>query len=183
MYKRWLPFFVLVLLSITHFSSFGQNVAWSKGRQITWSDFQGTPDAGSSYYAYTATRTTYKSQWDADGNISVTVICEFNPSRSWKKQADLTDALLRHEQLHFDIAELFARKMRKEYATYCQTHKASAEAGTDLDGIFKRAQEELRKYQDAYDTETDHSKNKPKQAEWDKKITNELKELDSYATK
>lgn len=183
MYQRQFLLFALLLVSLTNFSSYGQNIAWSKTRQLTWTDFQATPDAGSSYYAYTATRTTYKSQWDADGNISVTVICEFNPSKSWKKQADLTDALLRHEQLHFDIAELFARKMRKEYAAYCQTHKASADAAADLDGIFKKAQEELRKYQEGYDEATDHSKNKPQQAEWDKKVTSELKELAAYTSK
>lgn len=160
-----------------------QKLGWRADLQLKWEDFRAPIDPASPFNANTYNHITYNYAWDADGTITINVTCEFDSEKSWKKPGGLTDALLRHEQLHFNIGEIFARKMRKAFAEYAQSHKASKETATDVQKIFDNLSADYFKYQDAYDKATDHSKNKPQQAEWDKKIASELKELAAYASK
>jgi hypothetical protein len=50
----------------------------------------------------------------------------------------------------------------------------------DLNAIYKSVVEGKEKYQQQYDDETDHSRNKTKQEEWLKKIETDLKENKSW---
>jgi predicted secreted Zn-dependent protease len=116
---------------------------------------------------------------ECDGTTSRAVIsCYYNPNRSWTKSKD-SDYLLAHEQLHFDITELFVRKLRKQLAEF----------GNDCEGLSKHIEDyynrnykEFVAYQDRYDRETKHSLNKEKQQFWEEKVSRELKELKSYAS-
>ena len=83
-----------------------------------------------------------------------------------------------HEQGHFDITEIFARKMAKamdDYKFNPRTFRA------DLDTIYQQIMKEKEEYQERYDHETDYSRDKKMQAEWLKKIAEELEELDEWA--
>src|SRR5699024_5538989 len=44
---------------------------------------------------------------------SILIIGYMIPSESWVKENKKSDYLLKHEQLYFDICELYARKIRK----------------------------------------------------------------------
>ena len=89
-----------------------------------------------------------------------------------------TDYILTHEQGHFDIAEIFARKLNKlmkEYNFDWNTYRQ------DLKKIYQDVLDEKEDMQNKYDEETNHSINKEKQEEWLKKISGKLKELDAWA--
>jgi predicted secreted Zn-dependent protease len=88
------------------------------------------------------------------------------------------DWILKHEQGHFDIAEIFARKLNKGVGEY-QFNKASFQI--DLNAIYKSVVDAKEKFQQQYDDETDYSRNKPKQEEWFKKIESELQQNKSWA--
>ena len=81
--------------------------------------------------------------------------------------------MLNHEQLHFDIAELFARKLRKElekprFTTASTEEIFSAVASFNM---------ELDKMQKRYDNETNHYRNKKKQKKWEIYVGEELAKL------
>ena len=89
-----------------------------------------------------------------------------------------TDYILQHEQGHFDITELFARKLAKELKEYKFNPRKYQD---DVSKIYKKLMDEKEEYQNKYDKETDFSRNKEQQAEWLEKIKDELDELDEYA--
>ena len=182
---EWNCTFILILaLLVTTANAPAQNMPWQPDQMLTWADFQGKPDAGSSFLAYTAYTLGYSSKYDQDGKITVSVTCSFDKSKSWKTPDNkLTDKLLLHEQLHFYVAEIYARKMRKAFHEYAATHKAGAGTSADLDKIFIGLMHQSHDYNDQYDIATNHSTIAEKQEEWRKKITGELNALDAYAVK
>lgn len=97
--------------------------------------------------------------------------------RSWVlKEAKNDSALLRHEQIHFDITELYARKIRKllaEYINPCGKEK-------EIKAAINVLKQEQINENNLYDIESVHSTNKIMQKKWDEKIKKELKETEMY---
>jgi len=150
-------------------------IAWNVTRQLTWDDYKGTPDPNSDAAASTTTYLGIEYKLDNSG-FGWTIQCSFSISRSWGRNK--TDNVLKHEQGHFDIAEIFARKLNKkmkEYPFNQTTYK------TDLPKIYTTITEEKEAFQEQYDNETDHSRKKEQQAAWEKKIETMLNELKDYA--
>src|SRR5690606_40361550 len=58
--------------------------------------------------------TRFSRDWSSD--VCSSDLSYFNPHLSWVVPASRNDYLLKHEQLHFDITELHARKLRRELA-------------------------------------------------------------------
>ena len=157
--------------------SFGQDtIYWSPSYKLKWEDFQGKPVIPSKYGAVSNPIIKYSLSANED-SYNVKVLCFFIKSRSWS-QFKNSDTLLMHEQGHFDIAEIFARKLNKSIGEY-QFNKNTFQK--DLDAIYKSVVDEKEKYQQQYDDETDYSRNKSKQEEWFKKIESELKQNKSWA--
>jgi len=99
----------------------------------------------------------------------------FSKTRSWGLYK--TAYILSHEQGHFDIAEVFARKLHKKLSEYkfnLKTYKK------DLKKIYDEVTDEKEETQNEYDEETRHSINKTKQAEWLRKIDEMLEEYEEY---
>ena len=81
------------------------------------------------------------------------------------EKADLTDALLAHEQLHYDVGIVCARALARELEGLSNaTPQGLADAISALQAthMFDRA----GKIQEAYDTETEHGKDRDKQQKW-----------------
>jgi hypothetical protein len=76
-----------------------------------------------------------------------------------------------------DIAKIYARKLRQSITVLKTTKEKAVESISMLD---KWNDERLEYYQRLYDTETNHSKIKPKQIEWERKVNSELKSLNAY---
>ena len=161
-------FIILLLVGCTN-TSFIQDdnaMIWQKNRKLTWDDYQGKPQHrfAAASTVYSMYRHLYK---DANGNISASIKACFYPKDSWKGRY-LDDALLAHEQKHFDIVELYARKLRKQLMQI----KVSGEedAQQKLDSLHKIIDGEMDAYQDKYDKESDYSMAHDEQANWIKKI-------------
>lgn len=152
-------------------------IVWSEARVLKWSDFRGMPKRLSPNEALTDSGMSIDLKCDGTTSKAV-VTCYFNPHNSWTKDKQ-SAYLLKHEQIHFDITELFVRKLRAQLANLGNDCEALSK---HIDEYYKRNYKEFVAYQDRYDQESEHSLNKEKQAYWEQKIARELAELSSYAS-
>ncbi len=183
--KRKLIYFLLTLTLSQIFPLAGnaQLIPWRSDYLLTWADFMG-PCPHNGYAAETRWDYRYNTHYAADGTITVTVTCSFDKQKSWKDpKANLTAQLLLHEQLHFYVVEIFARKMRKEFNIYCASHKRSPNTGNDINQIYQKLKTESDKYQSDYDIATNHGMKIDIQEEWRKKIIADLRELSAFEVK
>src|SRR6478735_7891954 len=139
-------------------------IEWKPSIHLTWDDFKGIPDYESQNIALTNTSIQLEFGYNKK-SLEYTVKCRFNKSKSWVKFKN--DDVLVHEQLHLDIAELFARKLRRQLKDYKFNQKTVAE---DVNNIYMKIMEEHQSMQRLYDEETDHSRLDDKQKEWEKRV-------------
>lgn len=179
--KRIAYLFLLSLcfgfFNLTHAQS---SIAWSKDYQLKWSDFQAEPDLEIIAYA----NTVYKIEIlptnvavDAQNNIqnyqAITATAFFFKNLSWVYKED--DSLLVHEQLHFDIAELHARKIRTEFE---KLKKQKIANFNSYSAAYARVWEACLQMQRLYDQETNHGIIVEENKRWEKKISKLLDEAE-----
>lgn len=164
--------FFLCVVSVS-FAQTRDTIPWIQDQKLTWKDFREKPQLGSKAAAITASGISYSFTSLARGNAveaDFKVGAFFYPNKSWYR-THLADAhILGHEQLHFDISELFARKMRKRLSEITFSLKIK----TEVRKIYKDILKELNDYQELYDWETDFSRNPEKQLEWELKVVKDL---------
>jgi hypothetical protein len=166
--------FALLFIGITANSFAQDTITWRSDYKLKWDDFKGKPDSSSQFGAISYCTIKYLLS-TVNNSYSYKVFCFFNKSISWTKGFDSIG--LKHEQGHFDIAELFARRLKKKFREY----KANiATIKQDFKILFEENNKERDKMDNLYDKETNFSRNKPKQAYWNKKILAELKKLEGY---
>lgn len=144
---------------------------------LTWDDFKGKIDTNNKINAAITTSGISKLYKKKGDTVYLSIKTKFYKYDSWIKLKYKTTEILKHEQGHFDITEIFALRLRKLYLSY-KFNKSNPKNEIDL--LFNKNKEEESKYQDLYDKETNHHKTKMKQLEWGKKIAKELKELEAY---
>lgn len=96
---------------------------------------------------------------------------------SWAKVKDAK--ILTHEQGHFNITELYARKIRRDL-----TMKKIRKEGfsNKFDEIVEKYRRESNLCQDLYDAETEHHLNEEAQIKWNYRIKKELLKLTKYSS-
>jgi hypothetical protein len=169
-----LLFLSSLFFSFTNNPEANQVIVWSEYRPLTWEDFQGKRSDDAAGDAGTVVQIKAKPYMVKD-EVKYDVSAVFVVNKSWADAQ--TNELLAHEQLHFDIAELYARKIRKVIA-------ALSEVGEDDVKVYNRAiQKLLRESNEVdiqYDLETLHGAMLKRQAEWNKEIKGELKALEKF---
>jgi hypothetical protein len=167
--------FLLILFSFTQHDS--AVLIWRADRLLTWDDFNGKPEkrfaAASTHYD--VLKHIHK---DDEKNATVKIEAVFFRNRSWKKKEWINDEVLAHEQKHFDIVELYARKLRKALSE--TAFKNLNDLEKKLEALYDKYDKEMDVYQDKYDEETDGSMNGDQQRAWNKKIMKEINELEPY---
>lgn len=147
---------------------------WNENRRLNWSDFE-TKKHKTSISALTASGIEYYYDCQS-GVLTVDIKAIFIPEQSWVRYNSKNDYILAHEQLHFDITELHARKFRKrvkESRIDCSNLK-------DLDILANKVLSEWKQTQNRYDRESVHSNDEEKQNYWSKKIQKELELSRTY---
>ena len=152
-----------------------QLIDWNASGRLTWNDYKARPDPAIDAAALTTTYLGIEYNITSTG-FSYAIQCRFSKDRSWGLHQ--TDYILEHEQGHFDIAEIFARKLNRQMKGY-QFNRNSYQQ--DLKKIYNDIMDEKENFQDSYDKETNHSINKEKQAEWLIKIKTMLEDLKAYS--
>jgi hypothetical protein len=153
-----------------------ETIAWQPARRLSWADFKANPDPTSDAAASTTTLVGIEYNI-SNNNLGYTINCRFSKDRSWGLHK--TPYILAHEQGHFDIAEIFARKLNKAMSEY-EFNKKSFQK--DLKKIYEDIMKEKEEWQEKYDKETRHSINKQRQAEWLEKIAKTLDEYAAFAS-
>jgi len=142
-------------------------ILWSNDYQLQWNDFKGYPQKMEGIEAWTA----YFIDCRQEGN-KFGIFCYFERNKSWRIKSKENDYLLKHEQYHFNIAEVYARKLRKQMIVSDLK---------ELNKEFNKNYKEMEKVQKAYDKETNHSKNPEEQGKWEIEIDRQLKDLSDFA--
>lgn len=147
---------------------------WNASRKLTWADYKSKPNPESDAAASTTTLLLINYSINNSG-LTYKIQSKFSKTRSWGLHK--TDYILSHEQGHFDIAEIFARKLHKKMSEYKFDRRNYQK---HLDKIYQEVVDEKSKMQNQYDKETNHSINKEEQAKWLKKIAELLEEYEDY---
>ena len=174
--KLLLQFLLATSLCSFHSYKDSSQIDWNADRKLSWEDFKAVPDAGSPNAALTGTNIKFDFSYNSESGFKYHVSCRFDKNSSWGRVK--TDYILSHEQGHFDIAEIYARKLYKGLKEYKPDVK---KANKEVNKIYENVMRGLRDEQIEYDRETNFSINKEKQNEWLKKISADLKSLEVYA--
>lgn len=167
---------MLLLIIATGFQK-DDRIFWNSSQLLVWKDFNGRPDkiSRNSAMAHTGIKTNFVYD---NGVLQATVASYFRKNKSWVKKHFLSSKEgLKHEQGHFDLTEIYARKMRKELQGRSFTLDNFQK---DFKKIYDKNVEELDKVQEQYDDETNHHINKEEQVKWNSKIEQDLKDLNDY---
>ena len=179
MYLKVISYFLLCVLMIliVSFQSDKNVLLWQEGKLLTWEDFKGKPEkrfaAASTHYDILKSVEPLPQK-----KINVKIEAVFFRHKSWKNKNWINEEVLEHEQKHFDIVELFARRLRK--AIYEFKFKNFNHLTSSVDSLYTIYDKEMDKYQDRYDEESDGSMNGAKQREWEKKIMSEIAGLKEF---
>lgn len=160
---------VLLLIAFTGMqpNQDDETIAWSSDRRLSWDDFRGKVPLNARAAAITASGITYSFSTSGTKDaimVDFQVDTFFYPTKSWYQPSLCDEVILSHEQLHFDISELYARKLKKRLndATFTySTIKAKVKA------IYREINIELNDFQNKYDEETNFSRNREKQEDWE----------------
>src|SRR5215208_4168987 len=90
-------------------------IPWTPVQRLAWSDIQSEPKRGTDAVASTSTSLGITYQMSS-GKLSYHISCNFSKAKSWGLMR--TDYILAHEQGHFDITEIFARKLNEALVNY-----------------------------------------------------------------
>jgi len=169
-----------ICLTLLASSAFAQRdneelIKWDDNKRLNWSDYKGKPDPNSDAAASTSTYLVIDYNI-SQNKMTYKIQSMFSRTRSWGLHK--TDYILSHEQGHFDIAEVFARKLHKKMSEFKFDKRTYQK---NLGKIYDEVVEEKTEMQNDYDRETRHSINKEKQAQWIKKIEKLLEEYEDYS--
>ena len=151
-----------------------QYIEWNEFYKLSWDNFDAKPSEDIFGDAGTAVKIVAKP-YKAGKKISYNVYALFDRLKSWTCEKD--PYLLAHEHLHFDIAEVTARRIRKKVAELsAKDEKDLSRYNNAINKLLKESNELDRRY----DIETLHGAIASKQAYWQAQIEAELKLLDAY---
>lgn len=152
-------------------------IIYSSENKLEWTNFEASAPDSAEFSALTIVNFRISTQVLRVRETMIVEIEAFmEPDKSYVKKGMETEYLLNHEQRHFDIAELYARKLRMEiskmkYSTSIQDSVISAYHSSHVD---------YKQFQTKYDEETNHSGDKVKQNEWDVQIDSLLNVYKDY---
>ena len=164
-------------------------IHWSNDIQLNVSNFMAEPNPGifedsHSVIKYGFTWVVNSEQLNDQVVFSVENIqlsVEFNPLLSWIRMSEFNDGLLKHEQGHFDLAEIIKRKHQKIFENEFYDKKfptrgqndaqrkqyAKEDSGKMISLKVEKLNLYLKEKRDEYDQETDFGKNIPEQKKYD----------------
>ena len=178
--KSYISLLLLVLAISTVFAQKKERVKWNAETLLTWSDFKGTPNSGENYVASTNSGIVFQFKFENNNRktkATYTIGSYFYPKLSWFRKGLVSERILKHEQTHFDISELFSRKLREKLSHVSADEK---DVKKIIEEIYYTNERERQEYQALFDLETDHSQREKEEIVWEQKIAQELTAYDNW---
>ena len=151
-----------------------QSFSWNAKRPLTWDDFLGPvrEEAGSQVAAETSCGIALETNLVTNSGIArVYVFNTFDKRKSWVRPGKKFADILAHEQVHWNICELYTRKMQ---ALFDQTAITGASLSSIVNEIYNKVSKEYIARQQQYEEETQHGTIEPAQQAWILAIQKEL---------
>jgi len=183
--KIFLPllFICLIQISFAQKTDLSPNIKKFKNDTVVWhpdsllhvSDFKSKHNSSAYGLTYTG---IFLYPKESNGNLNFYVEAIFVKSKSYLKTT--SEYVLKHEQLHFDICELFARKLRQKILAL--DFKKIRNVQDVVKNLYAKVSQEMIKEQDKYDSETEHGFNSARQQAWSEKVKKQLDELEKFSS-
>jgi hypothetical protein len=181
-------FLAVLALFLISFSNFAQrtiapNIRKLKNDTIIWKqdsllhkeDFKAKgKNSGPLGYANTG---IFMYAGESGGELLFNIEALFIKSKSYITQ--YSEYVLKHEQIHFDICELYARKLRQKFTETNFAKVKNLDAETTK--MYTKISAELFKEEEKYDRDTEHGLNSAKQKLWDADVKARLLALEEYS--
>jgi len=149
-------------------------ILWSYERKLTWNDFKGLPKTDRGNIEAETQCEISILEVKLDGSLpKISIGTFFLKSKSWTATNSMST--LEHEQIHFDIYELYSRKIRNKFEELNMKNELKIEI---YQKYYNELVSEAIKLNEVYDNEVYF--NDDKQQEWIKRITKELDVLKEY---
>src|SRR4029078_3590622 len=114
--------------------SLPDDIRWKESGKLSFEDFKGNVPGFTPWAATTSSQISFYYE-SVNGKLSkVVVYASFNKEKSWMKKK--LPEVLAHEQLHFDITEIFARKF------YHDVMKKNSADKKELNILFQQSNKE-----------------------------------------
>jgi len=163
-------------------------LVWSNDFFLRWSDFNA--ESNSAAFEDSHSFIKYRYTWTINSNKvgsevlffieNIQLSVEFHPVLSWVRTLQTNDDLLKHEQGHFDLAELIKREnleklqnkfYEKEFPTRGKNEEqrkqlAKEDSGKMIAIEIEKLEEMLSQRRQEYDTQTNFGQNLEKQLEY-----------------
>ncbi len=153
---------------------------WNENRKLTWEDFQSKtiPKKPKNSATLSPSIKFYPNELFLENISKIRIIAITDKNESWVD--DKSYEVLNHEQTHFNITELYARKIRKTLKDYFDKNNSY-----ELDSIaeiYHSLEDNFWETQFEYDREIrkDWNNGKLYQKKWDKKIDSLLQVYKDY---
>jgi hypothetical protein len=146
---------------------------WNDHNKLSWEDFRGEINANTEESAAaTHCGIGFRTKTVSTGkNPEIIVYNTFYTNKSWVKSDAKLPSILNHEQGHFDLCEIYTRKLRARMSKF--DFKVN-DVKQNLMSIYTDISNEYESRQHAYERETIHGTNLEQQNKWCKLIAREL---------
>jgi len=169
------------IYKVPNFRLHEKQIEWSANRRLTWDDFKGMPKTMSNTNSAAQTYCGFSFETNrvtAFKKVKIFTKNSFDCYLSWVRPDQMTRLdLLEHEQVHFDLSEVYARRLRKNLV---EMNLTLNNLTTGADVVFKAVSKEYLERQELYEAETRYGLDKEVQHMWTKEVVNEIEELSSW---
>ena len=155
---------------------------WAEHSKLSWDDFRGgigsdEDEVAAATHCGIGFKTTMPGS--ADDRPGIEVYNLFYANKSWVKPDAKLPEILIHEQGHFDLCEIYTRKLRarlSKYAPAANRKAFTSEMKNAMVAIYNEVSNEYEARQQAYELETTHGTDQAAQKKWIDTIARELGE-------
>jgi len=156
-------------------------IPWSASRKLDWRDFRAKAP-GELQGARSMLKYSY-SIGCRDDQLHADVTTLFLPDQSWVAYRVVSSGLasplgLRHEQTHFDLKEVYTRRVRKMFGELASPCPRS---DNELFAMAERVFQQEAAAQRLFEDETQAGTIEARQLDWEKRISADLESLSAFA--
>ncbi|MEM9991936.1 MAG: hypothetical protein AAF738_09235 [Bacteroidota bacterium] len=163
------------VMRIKNPEQYEQQILWHSKRPLKVSNFRGSIEKRPAQAATYSMIRYYATTNPLNGKARVIVESLFDCELSYFKNSDYDSWVLAHEQLHFDITEIYARKFRKAIVERMSSY---SDFSKNHESIFSDLYKKLAIKQDEYDAEV--YSDTTQQSKWKAWVATEMRSLEEY---